>query len=242
MSKRIRLSGIMLVQNNAATLGPVLDQLCRVADEVVVVDGGSDDETAAIIRARPNVRAYQHAFDGNFARQRNYALDRARGAWVLSLDSDELLGPRAERWIPTLIRVPFVNWYSFPRYWLVEDAGRLKYLCKKPYYRERQVRLFRNRPPFRYLAEGTGLHERLPEAGRGFGRPLRSMHIFHYDFLLNDRAAREAKVARYRALDPSQEHVHIRYLWEDSGIPLADLAEPLPGDLRSGGQGPGASG
>jgi glycosyltransferase involved in cell wall biosynthesis len=228
---RPTLTGIILAQDNAATVGPVLDQLCSLADEVLLVDGGSTDATVEIAEGKPGVRVLRRPFDYH-ARQRNFALDNARGTWTLMLDSDELFGPRAMRWIPWLIRVPGVNWYSFPRYWLVEEAGSLKFLARKPYYRDRQLRLMRRRPALRYFDAETP-HERLPREHLGFGRGLRRMHIFHYDFVLSDRESREAKVARYRSLDTSDDHIHCRYLWEESGCPLSEPKEPLPGDLRS---------
>jgi len=225
------LTGIVLSQDNAATVGPVLDQLCGVADEVLLVDGGSTDATVEIATGKAGVRVLERPFD-TYARQRNFALDNARGDWTLMLDTDELLGPRALRWIPWLIRVPGMRWYSFPRYWLVEEGGTLKYLARKPYYRDRQLRLLRSSPELRYI-EAVTPHERIPRERLGLGRGLRRMHIFHYDFVLRDRASREAKVERYRTLGPDDEHIHRRYLWEDSGCPLAELREPLPGDLRS---------
>ena len=52
--------------------------------------------------------------------------------------------------------------------------------------------------------------------------------IFHF-CLLEDRSRREAKVARYHALDPDAERVHRAYLWEEvvreRRVPLVPLPE-----------------
>src|SRR5262245_44673991 len=57
------------------------------ASEVVVVDGGSTDTTVGIAQ-RHGCRVVVHPFDA-FARQRNRAIELARGEWVLSIDADE---------------------------------------------------------------------------------------------------------------------------------------------------------
>lgn len=57
------------------------------ADEIVVVDGGSADDTVRLARQQ-SARVLVHRFD-DFASQRNRALDASRGDWVVSLDADE---------------------------------------------------------------------------------------------------------------------------------------------------------
>ena len=227
-----RLSGIVLTQDNENTITAIVTQLSLICDEVIVVDGGSNDRTVELASALPKARVFRRAFDGNFAAQRNFALDQAKGAWTLSLDSDELLGDKALRWIPRLICIPFLNWYGIPRLWVVEIDGAIKHLTKKPHYRDRQYRLLRNKSDLRYVESGSGVHEKLNKAAMGYGRPLRSIHIFHYDLLLNSREKREAKVARYNELDPSKAHIHTMYLWENLNAEMAALPEPMPGDLR----------
>lgn len=59
----------------------------RWADEVLVVDGGSEDDTAARARAA-GARVVCNAWPG-FAEQRRFALREARHPWVFSLDADE---------------------------------------------------------------------------------------------------------------------------------------------------------
>lgn len=231
--RRIRLSGVVVCQDNESTIGPVLNTLARVCDEIVVVDGGSRDGTAEIAGRHPLVRLFDHPFDGNLGRQKNYGFDRARGDWILSLDTDELLGERSLRWIPRLIRLRFAHWYAFPRYWLVERQGRTCYLADRPFYPDRTVRLFRNEPDFRYDLSRSPIHHPFPRtARRRFGLRLRRCHIFHYDFLLKSRAEREVKVERYLKVDPAGERIHRRYIWETWDVTLEEPREPLPGDLR----------
>jgi len=84
-----RLSVIIIAKNEAANIADCLDSVV-FADERIVVDSGSDDDTVAIARAR-GARVEFHAFAG-FGRQFNHALSLATGDWVFSIDADERVG------------------------------------------------------------------------------------------------------------------------------------------------------
>ncbi len=225
----IHLSGVVVCQDNESTIGPVLDCLLPLCDEIVVVDGGSTDRTLDIACARDKVRLYERPFDTHRT-QKNFAFDQALGDWILVLDSDELLGGRGRERLRLLTRVPGMCWYSLPRYWLVDQSGERKYLAGKPYYRDRQLRLFRNEPGFRYDESRHPIHHVFRKR-RGAGRALRQPHIYHYAFVLHGRAERERKLERYLAIDPASERLHRMHLWEESGVPLEALPDPEPGSL-----------
>jgi glycosyltransferase involved in cell wall biosynthesis len=83
------LSSYVLTCNSERYLERVLAQLKRVADEIIVVDSGSTDRTADIVRAagcRLEVRPFT-----NFHEQRNWAQSLCRHDRVLFLDSDEIM-------------------------------------------------------------------------------------------------------------------------------------------------------
>jgi glycosyltransferase involved in cell wall biosynthesis len=61
-------------------------------DEVVVVDTGSTDDSAAIARSA-GAQVHHHPWTGDFSSARNYALENARGNWILYIDADERLRP-----------------------------------------------------------------------------------------------------------------------------------------------------
>ena len=218
-----RISGLVVCQDNAGSIGAVLDSLARCCDEVVVVDGGSTDGTDALAAARPEVRLYRRPFDGNIGAQKNFGMDQCLGDWILLLDTDEVLEPGREARLRALTSLPRLRWFSLPRRWLVERDGRVGYLASKPWWRDRQVRLFRNVPDLRYDDERWPVHHRF-RGPQGWGRPLRSPCILHTCFLDLDRAAREAKVARYLEREPHSERVHRMYLYEDQ----PHAVRPLP--------------
>ncbi len=81
-----RLTAIVLVLNEADNLRALLPQLSW-ADETLVIDGGSTDESVAIAQSL-GARTIRRPFD-DFASQRNAALAEARGEWALYIDADE---------------------------------------------------------------------------------------------------------------------------------------------------------
>jgi len=224
---RIHMSGVVICQDNATTIQATLQSLTPYCDEIVVVDGGSRDNTLELALTCPIVRLYERPFPGSIADQKNYAFAQCQGDWIFVLDTDEVLSQASPKALDRLTKLPGVNWFSMPRYWVVEEEGGLRYLADKPYYKDRQLRLFRNLPCFRYDLSKSPIHHEVHER-KGLGFAIRQPHIFHFDLLLKSRAEREAKVERYRQLDPSSEHLHRMYLFEDWDIVRAPLPEAPP--------------
>lgn len=66
-----------------------LRRIPDVFDEVLVVDGGSQDGTAERLRAL-GIAVAHRTFSGHFADQRNHGLGLLRSEWVFELDADEV--------------------------------------------------------------------------------------------------------------------------------------------------------
>jgi len=108
------ISIIIITQNEA---GHIRNCLASVswADEIIVIDGGSTDNTQAICREF-NATIYENPWPG-FAAQKQYALDRATKPWVLSIDSDEQVTELLKQEIQTLLQSPdpAIAGYAVPR-------------------------------------------------------------------------------------------------------------------------------
>src|ERR1700748_3947932 len=85
---RKTLSVAMITRNEEANLERTLGSVAW-GDEIVVVDSGSDDRTEEIARSYRS-RFYVEEWKG-FAAQKNSALEKCSGEWILSLDADEAL-------------------------------------------------------------------------------------------------------------------------------------------------------
>lgn len=62
-----------------------------IADEIIVVDSGSTDKTVEICKSE-SVKVYVRKFD-NYSNQKNFAISKTTGDWILSLDADEEIEP-----------------------------------------------------------------------------------------------------------------------------------------------------
>ena len=102
-----RLSAIIIAQNEAANIGACLDSVA-FADERIVVDGGSRDDTVAIAEGK-GARVVGHAFAG-FGAQKNFALSLAQAIGCFSIDADERVSPALARRSEHAIAAPAGRW------------------------------------------------------------------------------------------------------------------------------------
>ena len=85
------LSACLIVKDEALTIKQCIESLLPIADEIIVVDTGSTDETLAIIKVYDKVTVYTFPWDGDFSHARNASLSYAQGQYVLVIDADEFL-------------------------------------------------------------------------------------------------------------------------------------------------------
>jgi glycosyltransferase involved in cell wall biosynthesis len=91
----VNLSVVLITHNEEANIGRTLASVqSLVADgkgEIIVVDSGSTDRTVEIARSF-GAKVFVEPWKG-FAAQKNSAIDKAAGDWILSLDADEEVDP-----------------------------------------------------------------------------------------------------------------------------------------------------
>jgi glycosyltransferase involved in cell wall biosynthesis len=90
MPDNYSLTAVVLSFNSEKKIGKCLSSLSGWADEIIVVDGESKDNTVKIAKSL-GAEVYSHKFLGSFAQERNFGTDKANGEWVLQLDSDEVV-------------------------------------------------------------------------------------------------------------------------------------------------------
>lgn len=83
------LSAVIIAKNEEHTIKRAI-QSVLFADEVIMVDDDSTDQTA-IKAAEAGATILTHDLNDDFAAQRNYALEKVRGDWVLYIDADEVV-------------------------------------------------------------------------------------------------------------------------------------------------------
>lgn len=141
------LTAIVLTYNSQSTLEKCLKSLTW-CDEILIVDSFSEDETLAIAREFTS-RIFQREYQ-NYGDQLNFALKKARGEWVLVIDSDEEVSPSLQREIQETLSSPFpLTGFYIPRKskflgrWINHcwKGDKVLRLFRKEYaqYREREL-------------------------------------------------------------------------------------------------------
>ena len=83
---QVQLSAVIITFNEEKNIERCVLSAQKVADEVLVVDSFSTDDTKTICE-KLGVRFIEHAFEGHI-QQKNWAKSQAEFDYVLSLDAD----------------------------------------------------------------------------------------------------------------------------------------------------------
>jgi len=181
-----KLSVAIITYNEEANIRRTLESVTW-ADEIVVVDSGSTDGTLTICREYTDKIIHQDWL--GFAMQKNAAIDRTTGDWVLSLDADEPIEPLLAREIRDIMASSAAqDGYLIPR--------RTFFLGKEirhgGWYPDYNLRLFRNG---RGRFEDRVVHEAIRVQGT-VGRT--GYAILHYAY--PDLASYMSSINKYSSL------------------------------------------
>jgi len=150
------LSVAIITLNEEKNIRRTLESV-KWADEIVIVDSGSRDRTVDICKEYTAKIIHQEWL--GYAGQKNLAIDRTQGGWVLSLDADEPVEPALADEICDIIRMPEArDGYRIPR----KTFFLGKWMKHGGWYPDLNLRLFR-RGKGRY--EERAVHEALKVDG-----------------------------------------------------------------------------
>ena len=97
----VSISVVLIVKNEERCLRDCLDSLKHIADEIVVVDTGSSDQTKAIAGEFTD-KIYDFVWTGRFCDARNFAFSKASCDYIYSADADESLDEENRRKLKVL--------------------------------------------------------------------------------------------------------------------------------------------
>jgi glycosyltransferase involved in cell wall biosynthesis len=138
VAERPPISVVLITRNEASRIRRCLDSV-RWAEEIVVVDQHSGDDTAAICRTY-GARVIERPMSAGFGEQKNFAIAQASHPWILSLDADEEVTPALRRAIEATVAEPgLALGFRMPR--LTSYLGRFIRHCG--WYPSPVLRLFR---------------------------------------------------------------------------------------------------
>jgi glycosyltransferase involved in cell wall biosynthesis len=186
----IKLSAVIITHNEEKNIERCLLSAMRLADEVIVLDSFSTDQTVVICNKYPSVKLIQRKWEG-YALSKNYANSLATNEMILSLDADEEISVELENEIrATPLSSDTV--YHFKR--LTNYCGKWIHYCG--WYPDSKVRIFSK---YNAFWEGNFVHEVL-----AFKTDLKQVtfngNLFHYSYYtISEHKQRIVKYANLHA-------------------------------------------
>ena len=108
----IPITVVIAARNEAANIGNCI-QSVRWADEILVVEDGSTDDTRGVAESA-GATVLAHPFL-TIGLQRNFAITRASSDWILVLDADERASPQLMSEVGQVVSAPRFDAYRIPR-------------------------------------------------------------------------------------------------------------------------------
>jgi (heptosyl)LPS beta-1,4-glucosyltransferase len=196
-----KLTATIITFNEARNIGRCIDSLRDVADEIIVLDSFSTDQTNEICKQK-GVKIIQHEWMG-FAQTKNYVNRHASFDYILSIDADEALSPELIQSILS-VKEDFSGVYSFNR--ITNYCGQWIRHCG--WYPDKKIRIFPNN---KALWHGEFIHEKIvfPE---NLKEDFLKGDLFHYSYYNFDEHYQ--KIRKYALLSAKQMHLDCRgFFW-----------------------------
>ena len=160
--KKHTLSIMLITKNEADRVERCLKSVVEIADEIIILDSGSTDETVSI--CQKYTKQVEITDWPGYGKQKQRALAKTTGDWVLSIDADEVLDSTMQAEISNLMNQAVIECDAYKLPWGVTLHGRtLKYGRSA----RAVLRLFK-REGAEYTADEV--HETVIPAGKNIGK------------------------------------------------------------------------
>ncbi len=168
------LSVVITTLNEEKNLPRVVASVRGLADEIIVVDTESTDNTIKVAREL-GCRVYSHKYLGIVEPVRNFSIGKAKGDWVLVLDADEEISAPLKNYIKTLISSDQADYYRIPR----QNVIFGKWIRNSHWWPDFVYRLFKKG----FVVWDEAIHSVPATRGRGLDLPVRSeLAIIHHNY------------------------------------------------------------
>ena len=214
------LSACLLTRNEEDSVGAAVHSVAKVADEILVVDTHSRDQTAARA-AEAGARVLQYDWDDDFGAGRNFTIAQAAGDWILWLNCTETVTADSLEPLREAIAQQAVFGY------LTRVRTPLSASRPEQQAETMDLRLFRRRPDLRFVGRAHPHFETgLVEAIRREGLEVRPSRVtIQGDAYVEPTESKLLWTARLMELElqdrPGQLHYQI-----ELGLTLLQLNDP----------------
>jgi len=103
MKDNILLSVTLATYNESKNITRCLEAIKDIADEIIIVDGQSQDNTIELVKKFKQAKVISTANKPMFHINKQMGIDACRGTWILQLDADEVVTPELKKEIKNII-------------------------------------------------------------------------------------------------------------------------------------------
>ena len=169
-----KISVVINTLNEEKNLSRPLSSVSNFADEIVVVDMKSNDDTQKIAR-QFGAKVFEHKRLGYVEPARNFAIGKATGEWILILDADEVLPPSLAKKLKVLSQKHAANYYRIPRKNIIFG----KWIKHARWWPDLNIRFFQKG----YVFWNEVIHSVPMTKGKGLDLPKKEeLAIIHYHY------------------------------------------------------------
>ncbi len=189
-----KISVVINTINEEKNLPRALSSVKNFADEIVVVDMHSEDDTVKIAK-KHGAKVFTHKRTGYVEPARNYAVDKATGDWVLVLDADEKLPEKLANKLIAIVKKDQYDYVALPRKNIIFG----KWMKHSRWWPDYNVRFFKKG----HVLWDEAIHSVPTTQGRGGDLKAKEENAivhYHYDSIdqfvdrLNRYTTHQAKV------------------------------------------------
>lgn len=224
------LSVCIIVKNEEKNLSRCLGSIEDIADEIIVVDTGSIDNTKKIAKGFGAI-IYEKSWNNNFSEVRNFALEKCTNEWILYLDADEALDEQ--------------DAFSLKNILLKEYEGNLQGFCltlinvvdSKKTLSIKSLRVIRNRDKYRFQGK---IHEQIfPSIEKFYGKEsikILDIKFYHYgydenEFNIKNKIERNFRI--FRSYKENEKDAFYYYNLGNEYMRINDLRNSLKNYIKS---------
>lgn len=211
-----KLTVVINTLNEEATIPLVIKSVKKIADEIVVVDTESTDNTVRVAKSL-GAKVFLHKKVSYVEPVRNFAVSKASNEWVLVLDADETLSESLTKKIKEIKKTSEADYYRIPRKNIILG----KWMKHTRWWPDYNIRLFKKG----FVVWSEEIHKVPVTKGKGADLPdTEDLAIIHNNYKNIDDYL--DKMLRYTKIQ-SDELIRNGYKFEFTDVVKKPVSEFL---------------
>ncbi|MEA4902168.1 glycosyltransferase family 2 protein [Desulfitobacterium sp.] len=185
----MKLSACMIAKNEEKVIATCINSYKDIVKEIIVVDTGSTDKTIEIAGSL-GAKVYHYTWNNNFAEAKNFALDQAKGDWIIFLDADEYFANDTAKNIVPIIKQLHASFDT-----IACKMKNIDYANGKMLDEITHIRIFKRDKNIRYV---NSIHEMLINKTKNknlkaFLADEKDLLIYHTGYSLTNRGEKSER-------------------------------------------------